>query len=220
MRYVFGTVLSILFLASCVTASREAASVEVFNPELSTAFQSYTEVMSQSRTSLVFESGRAVRNCTDFLEERSRSEISDVEMNRLIAAEYLVCDALHLLNRARPVSGAQRPPAFYTQAILERLDLRSFRSSLRPQIEDETQPVVRALATLAPTQRRFLVISETEDWYYSFEVVARGDFTGDGTEDWLVLFNDEAKEGTYRGYSALVIANALQPGLLQVGLQR
>jgi hypothetical protein len=193
---------------------------EIFDRELAGAFHDYDQVMVRPRTPISFESGRTAGNCTEYLAERTRGEISAAVSNRIVKSEYCVCDVLDLLRRAQPARAARRPPSLYAQEIVERLDLRSFLSSLRPRMEDDEHPVMRTLEILSPRTDRFTVISDTEDWYYSFEVVARADFMNDGSEDWLVLFTDQAKEGNYRDYSVLVVKDVARPGLLRVGLQR
>lgn len=216
----FVVALWVLLLSSCARATRATTSPEIFDRELAGAFHDYDRVISHPRTPLAFESGRTVSNCAGYLAERARGETGAAVSNRIVKSEYCICDALDLLRRAQPAQAVRRPPSFYTREIVERLDLRSFLSSLRPKMEDEEHPVMRTLETLSPRTDRFTAISDTEDWYYSFEVVARADFTNDGSEDWLVLFTDQAKEGSYRDYGVLVVEDAARPGLLQVGLQR
>jgi hypothetical protein len=161
-----------------------------------------------------------VRDCREYLAVPAEDELDGTVYNRSMSGEYGFCDALELLRDARPVSPARHPPSFYTSALIERLELTSFRSSLRPQLDQEPGSVLSAIPALEPKAKGFSVISDTDDWYYYFEVVARADFTKDGREDWLVLFSDMATEGTYRAHSTLVVTDAGRPGRLRVSLQR
>ena len=216
---LFVIALGIPLLSGCA-GSRAPASPEIFDRELESTFRDHDREMARPRTPIAFESGRTASSCAGYLDERTRGEISGDVPNHLIESEYVLCEVLALLRRARPVRGARRPPSFYAQTIAGRLDLRSFRSSLRPRMEDGDQPVMRGLAFLSPATNGFTVVSDTDDWYYSFEVIARADFTDDDSEDWLVLFIDRAKEGTYRDYGVLVVKDVERPGLLRAALQR
>ena len=207
-------------LHGCTGGPGSDASPEIFSPDLASAFRSYERTMSQPGNPLLFESGRSVRDCRGYLEVPDEDEVGGTVYNRSIAGEYVVCDELELLRGAQPVAPARRPPSFYTSALIERLDLTSFRSSLRPELDQEPGSVLSAVPTLELKAKGFSVTSDTDDWYYLFEVVARADFTGDGREDWLVRFSDVAREGTYRDHSVLVVTDAGRPGRLQVSLQR
>jgi hypothetical protein len=176
-------------------------------------------VMAAPRTPLTFESGRTVSTCADYLAERRQSQISEAMLDRMIAREYLVCSSLELLGQAQPIAVPKRRPVAYAEAIAERLDLRSFLSSLGPRLDGE-EPVLRALDGHVLRADAFSVRSESDSWYYSFEVVARADLTHDGKEDWLVRLIDCAKEGSYRDYSMLVVTEVDSPGLMRVALQR
>jgi hypothetical protein len=206
-------------LHGCTGGPGNGASPEIFNPELASAFRSYERTVSEPRTPLRFESGRMVRDCREYLAVPAEDEVDVTVYYRMMAAEYVVCDALELLRGARPVPPARRPPSFYTSALIERLDLTSFQSSLRPQLGDEPS-VLSAVPGLEPQAEGFSVVSDTDEWYYDFQVAARADFTGDGREDWLVYFTDVAREGTYRAHSVFVVADAGRPGRLRVSLQR
>jgi hypothetical protein len=206
-------------LQGCSGRSGSDSPLEIFSPDLASAFRGYERTMSQPRTPLRFESGRMVRDCRGYLAVPAEDELDGTRYNRSIAGEYGFCDALKLLRDARPVPPARRPPSFYTSALIERLDLTSFRSSLRPQLDQEGS-VLSAIPALKPKAKGFSVISDTADWYYEFEVVARADFTRDGREDWLVLFSDVSREGTYLDHGTLVVTDAGRAGMLQVGLQK
>jgi hypothetical protein len=206
-------------LDGCSDGRGSGAPPEIFSPDLASAFRSYERTMSEPRTPLRFESGRMVRDCREYLAVPAEDELDGTMYNRSMSAEYVVCDALELLRGARPVPPARRPPSFYTSALIERLELTSFVSSLRPQL-DQDPSVLSAVSGLEPKAKGYSVISDTDDWYYEFEVAARADFTGDGREDWLVRFSDMSREGTYRAFSTLVVTDAGRPGRLRVSLQR
>ena len=220
MRRLLLVLASAATLHGCTGGPGSDASPEIFSPDLASAFRSYERTMSEPRPPVRFESGRMVRDCREYLAVPAEDELDGTVYNRSMAGEYVVCDELKLLHDARPVSPARRPPSFYTSALIERLDLTSFRSSLRPRLDAEPGTVLSAVSGLEPKAEGYSVTSDTDGWYYHFEVVARADFTGDGREDWLVRFSDKSREGTYRHHGTLVVTDAGRPGRLRVGLQR
>jgi len=216
MRHLLLVFATAATLHGCTGGPGSGPSLEIFDPDLASAFRSYERTLSQPGTPLRFESGRTVRDCREYLAMPAEDEVGGTVYDRMIAGEYVVCDALELLRTAQPLPAARRPPSFYTSALIERLDLTSFRSSL----DEEPGSVLSAIPALKPKAQGFSVISDTDEWYYDFEVLARADFTGDGREDWLVGFSDIAREGTYRDHSTLVVTDAGRPGRLRVSLQR
>jgi hypothetical protein len=202
-------------LDGCSHGRGSDAPPEIFSPDLASAFRSYERTMSEPRTPLRFDSGRMVRDCREYLAVPAEDELDGTMYNRSMSAEYVVCDELELLRGARSVPPARRPPSFHTSALIERLELTSFASSL-----DQEPSVLSVASGLEPKAKGYSVISDTDVWYYEFEVAARADFTGDGREDWLVRFSDMSREGTYRDFSTLVVTDAGRPGRLRVSLQR
>jgi len=208
-------------LHGCTGGPGSDASPEIFDPDLASAFQNSERTLSEPRTELRFESGRMVRDCRGYLEARGAGdEVDGTRYYRSMQGEYVVCDMLELLREAQPVSPARRPPSFYTSALTERLDLNSFGSSLREGSNPAPASVLSAIPGLALKAEGFSVTSDTDGWYYQFEVVARADFTKDGREDWLVYLNDMSREGSYLTHNLLVVTDAGRPGRLRVSLQR
>lgn len=84
------------------------------------------------------------------------------------------------------------------------LDLTTFRNSLGPR----RRPGQRHFADfgLKPTQvREQSVEFETEDWRFSLAVTERRDVNGDGVEDLVVRFTDQARHGTYATSEKLLV---------------
>ncbi len=91
--------------------------------------------------------------------------------------------------------------------LIERLDLASFRSSLRPQfsIRDGTFPLGR-LKDLAPAKivDNVIELNVGEDWYFSITVLASGRI---GRHPRAVLINvvDDALQGSYLAVSDYIV---------------
>ena len=65
-----------------------------------------------------------------------------------------------------------------------------------------------------------MVLIDTKDWKYQWTLLAQGDLNGDGIEDLLVRFLDQAKTSNYFSAQILVLQSnntenrwSAQPGL-------
>ena len=206
------TVVSSLLLASCSTVGGDEPEMRF--GEFSRQLSNFDEVMLERRPELQLNDGSSVQNCRDYLDLDSGVDVSESVENITRSADYRICDTLRALKSADPVSQPYRSNVAAGEVLRNRLDLRSFRSSLGPassryhtfaQIEEELPVRVEGDS----------VILESDDWYLHLEVVARADVNGDGNEDWLVWLTDEARSGNYRGYDVLVIDHVAREGLLE-----
>lgn len=171
------------------------------------------QTLAAKRTALKFVSGAMVTTCRDYLARvRAQDFIDEAVANRAVASEYVLCDSVAMLRGAAVSRGDDPFATERGQVLARRLDVSTFRSSLGPRIDDSH----RVLADFAPS----VTTSATEaslgglDWRFRLRIVAVGDFDRDGTADWLVWLTDEAQDGNYRDYRALLIPNVSRPGLL------
>lgn len=198
-----------LFACSCRTGPRTA----IFNAELAKALESYESTMAAKRTELRFESGQVVSNCSEYLKLRGAQPIAEEVNNKIVSQEYLICDSLRLVRAAHNNATAGCAPQAYGEELRNRLDLRSFPSSLRPAADDRNF-VLSALNAIPSKADRYAVVSDTEDWFYKIETVASLDLDADGTCDWLLWLIDEARTGNYRGYEVLTVYSPAATGSL------
>jgi hypothetical protein len=94
---------------------------------------------------------------------------------------------------------------------VQRLNLLDLGSSLNPAHPErkqmrwfeigQTEGSDRTEFVFEPT----VISAETEDWWYGIELIASGDWTGDGLEDVLVMFTDDSKVGTLLSYRPIVL---------------
>lgn len=205
-----------LFLALAIDAGCARLAIHgspnIFNGLLHDAYDHYDRAMAVRRPPLRFVTGQTVHSCKEYLARRPGAKIGAAVNNRVVAQDYLVCDALALLRGAGPPAAAGYRPNSYGQELLRRLDLRGFRSSLRPLLDDSHATLGGLLGAVA-TVERYAVTVKTADWSYRFEVVADIE-SATGQHDWLVWLSDEAKDGNYRDYQTLVVANPLPVGPL------
>jgi hypothetical protein len=150
-----------------------------------------------------------ISTCAELLSlVKSGLSLEQSEVDREFS-EYQVCLVIAVLERAR----APRVSHFDHQTLgndfLKRLNLATLRSSLYPRapspkdgfsFSDFTFSSVRVLP-------RSLIL-EDEDWNYGVVALAASDCNGDGTEDLVVNFYDDAKTGRYFYISTLVLSRA------------
>lgn len=201
----------LLLVAACAAVPGKPGEREVFNAGLRQAWANEAQTMSAVRPPLRFSSGRTVRDCHGYLAEQRSGTVDEAVNNRGIAQAYLVCDALALLGQASTLAPTAAQPPSYGRELLQRLDLRSFPSSLRPRLGDNF--TLAAIGDAVPQVETHAVTLETADWRYRFEVVADV-VAADGRREWLVWFSDEAKAGNYRGYATLRLPVAAASGPL------
>jgi len=203
--------LPLLLVAACATVPGKPGEREIFNAGLRQAWANEAQTMSAVRPPLRFANGRTVRDCHGYLAEHASGTVDEAVNNRGIAQAYLVCDALAQLDQAKALAPAAALPPSYGRELLQRLDLRSFPSSLRPRLGDNF--TLAAIGDAVPQVETHAVTLETEDWRYRFEVIA-DIVAADGRREWLVWFSDEAKAGNYRGYATLRLPVSTSRGLI------
>ncbi|WP_328184926.1 hypothetical protein [Marinobacter sp. OP 3.4] len=208
---VFG--LTTLLLVSACSASGTDTGGDDFGA-FTRELNNYDEVMTESRPSLQFSDGATAHSCREYLELRRKADVLEGVENRSHLADYRVCDTLQALKSAAPVQQPYRPDVPAGEVLRNRLDLRSFRSSLGPA-SSHYHTLAEISGELPVQVDDNTVTLESDDWYIQLEVVARADVDNDGHEDWLIWLTDEAREGNYRGYDSLVIHNVAGNGLLE-----
>lgn len=202
--------LAALFLATlgCV----EGRQVWVA-PSLVPALEQYESALLEERSSLRLAGG-AARNCEQY---SNGGRAHEGGANQLVRSEYLICDVLLQLGPKRRVSPL--PDGEFGRALAERLDLRSFPSSLGPRVNERSHTVATLFATGVEVYAH-RASAETSDWSFQLELVALADVDGTGERDWIVWVIDEALAGTYRGYSTLVLRDPPQNGPIVAELLR
>lgn len=192
----------LLFLTACTTLPGKFSEREIFNDNLRQALSNETQAMTAVRPPLRFANGHTVRDCRSYLAEQASGTVDEAVNNRSQAGAYLVCDALAILRHSAAEATPSSPPTSYARELMQRLDLRSFPSSLRPALGERHTPADIAQA-VASMDAHTLTL-DTPDWRYRFEVVADTP-AANGERQWLVWFSDEARAGNYRSHSTLVI---------------
>jgi hypothetical protein len=201
----------LLIAAACNSSepTGSATAVDVFAPALRAATAAREQTLRSARTGLRFDDGTQVTNCETYLAAKGTGAAPSEEVaNQLVVSEYLVCDALNALSRASaPKSKAATDRG---RQLAERLDLRTFASSLGPRLDDAAHTVATLGDPVSIEDNE--VIKEDESWAFRLEVIAESDFNGDTKPDWLVWLSDEARDGSYRGYQTLLVSDVTKEG--------
>lgn len=203
----------LLSLVICLSVSIPVAQAKprIFNGYLFDAYLHPEDTFAAQRIVLSFDNEKTAANCLEYWENKKTSRVADTVNNVIQFQEYLVCDSVPLLMRTGESAVRDRTLHTYGAALLHRLDLRSFPSSLKQRIEDE-QIVLNRLAPDATRAEGNYVILEDENWLFEIEIVAEADMDGDGEPDWLLWLTDSAKQGNYRSYQVLLVPSPFREG--------
>ncbi|MCP1673266.1 hypothetical protein J2T57_000358 [Natronocella acetinitrilica] len=185
----------------------------IFNAEVAAAYQQPDAVLSERRSPLRLADGTTVTDCTAYLAALDHAPVEETTANVTVRVEYRICDTLAVLRDSAAPPGVALPLPAYAEGLRDRLDLRSFPSSLR-QLADDYPTAADLPDPMATSISNAVLLIESADWHYRLEVVAVVGTDADAGEDWLVWLTDEALSGSYRDYRLLIISGANEPGYL------
>jgi len=143
-----------------------------------------------------------VSSCKTFMKKLGEYQLVETPNNMQLYWDYIPCVASQLLAKAK--SSHKSVYHNFETLILENLDLNSFKSSLRPRLSN-TDKSLKTLGMKNKSQDSVVVLIETTDWKYQWTLLAQGDFNGNGAEDLLVRFLDQAKKSNYFSVQLLVL---------------
>ena len=194
--------VSAIALFSCSVEKYLSNTTHVFNTDVASSLNNFKQSFNSKRAEIQFVSGVKVNNCEAYSKEIIKSKISEGVNNQIVKSEYLLCDVLQLLgNKSYSVV---KPNLNISNMIANRLDLRSFPSSLGPRLDDNSY-TIKSIAGNDLVVKADSVMYETPDWYFKLELVATGDVNANKKEDWILWVTDESKSGNYRSYQTLVL---------------
>ena len=193
-------------LLACGAAGTNSKRPSILNAELARAWGDIENASRTLRPEIRFVSGKTARNCDEYLQQLSTSQVDEGINNRGTQQAYLVCETIALLSGAS--ASAEHPETNTVgAAILTRLDLTSFNSSLRQLAQTMAKPYLGTLDSMTVNADAHSVTAESDDWRYHLEIVAVADIDSSGKDDWIVWLSDTARDGNYRDHAVLVIEN-------------
>ena len=207
-RNIFFLLAMSYFLAACQGQNEAVAVGSVYNDEAANALQPQ-RVKNKKLATLAFDSGATAQTCDEYTRLIAIATLKEDVNNQLAKGEYLLCEVLAIVGDKKLRPGRQ--DVMYGQALANRLDLRSFPSSLF-QMLDEKKYSLSHLDEKALKVQSTVVTYETADWYYRLELVATLDVNNNGKADWVLWLADEAKSGNYRQYQTLIVYDVSDKG--------
>ena len=217
-KLFFNLFLIGIFIVGCTPNAAITYPVKIFEDNLNSDFSKLNESNSAKRTLLSIakdEITKKVETCTDLMRFTEQGfTVAEGINNMQVASEYQVCFQLNFLKNAVAAKESYLPEP-YTNLIIEQLDLQTIRSSLKQKMEDKPQ-TINDLHFLNPKKKDNVVTVDNPEWFYQFNILAKGDFNNDGNEDLLIDFIDQAKNGNYFAHSTYVLTKKMSDKYLSV----
>ena len=213
--WLSATVTLYFSLAASHAASNSAhhaiTQVSTQNPALTAALTDLKMALFAPRTALLFDNGGVANNCAQYSNLLSSGAPYESTRSAEIRSEYLVCDAVQMLGLQPFIVTQASLPANAARTLFERLDMRSFPSSLRNRADGQTHTLNTLLASGKVTMTRDTVEVETNTQFFSLKIVGvvkrpANEFGGRRLQkEWIVWVGDELKDGNYKSYRTLIV---------------
>lgn len=193
------------------SAHSAIAHVSTQSAALVAALADLKATLFAPRTTLPFANGVGVNNCVQYSNLLSTSAPDESVRSAEIRGEYLVCDAVRLLGGEPFIVTKAALPANAAKTLFERLDMRTFPSSLRNRADDQTHSLQTLLTSGAVSMTTDTVNVETSAQFFSLKIVGvvHRPATKSGRkvqqEEWIVWVGDEMKDGNYKSYRTLIV---------------
>ncbi|MDH3671585.1 MAG: hypothetical protein OES46_10525 [Gammaproteobacteria bacterium] len=193
-----------------------ASIVKFFDVKTRKAFGNYRqEITKHRKPTTLHEQGESyrIKTCAELLELLEQGlSLEEARVDRVFSG-YQTCLVLSILRYAQ----SPRVSYFKHQAlgdqILKHLNLATLRSSLYPRAKSPKQGFTFSdfkFSSIETTPHALAV--EDEGWRYGVNVLAASDFNGDGIEDVVATFYDDAKTGTYFSITTLLLTQTEPDG--------
>lgn len=193
----------VLALTACQT-SQQSSVGNVFNDTLRDAMLDSQAAKTAERLPLFFENGEEVTRCVDYLDKSKTLGLEETITNQTSKSEYLVCDALAIVESSSPIAEAGNKNDIL-KAIANSLDFRAFPNSMSRMADDSAFTMAAMFESSSLSIDDDTLRYTAEDWVLSLQLLAVRDVNNNGSPDWIVWIADEAMDGVYRGYGTLVL---------------
>jgi len=100
MKIIHALVYASVFFITACNNTNTGSQGGIFNQALFSAYQHRDTNLSQKRTELLFNDGASANDCSLYLSLAPKHDLEESVNNQMIKSEYLVCDALGLLDGA------------------------------------------------------------------------------------------------------------------------
>lgn len=205
--------LTVIALTACASSQTTTTPVVVYEP-LQQAYTAYTSTMNERLQPVAFESGDVATDCDQYLELKQSSSVTESTENFVAAQDYVICESVDIIRNSADNKIKIAADITASQVLAERLDLRSFPSSLY-QRTDNHGYTLEALSLEPLRKTQYSVKPSIESWHYELRVVARLEADGNGEEDWLVWLTDRSETGSYNILEPFIAYN-VNDGLVEL----
>jgi hypothetical protein len=212
MRNFFVGIL-LLPVAGCSAADSGETTPEVVSPRLQEAIENYDQLLREKKPEVAFSSGDVATDCREYLEYAQQSSLVETSQNMVAAHDYVACRSAAAVKTSMD-NKVSVNDIDVAEALAERVDIRSFPSSMYQQTEDDAFTLAAMPFEVLNTSAHSVQV-DREDWQYELRVVARLDLDGNGNEDWLIWLTDKALTGSYNIVQPLV-AYDISEGLIEL----
>lgn len=198
-----------------VCQAQQKVTTRIFDTDLAKAAKNYKKSLAEKKTPLLFESGKKVENCNDYLSEKKNSTIEESVSNMIYASEYVICDELAALKNAKMTkNNAASSTENFGKEIYNRLNIANVPSSLIEGNNEKSVLLKDKLPESGLEISQYKVESDTPEWSFAVKIVAVTDCDNDGKPDWILQVSDEAKQGNYRLYSTWLVRGVWEKSVL------
>ena len=215
---IWQCVLIFAFLCSVKIVGFAQAAPTIFDSKIIESYENYDASLKEKLSPLNFDSGKSVVSCKEYLEEKTRSKISETVADSIFHSEYVNCDIIFLLkqsNESDQLIFRKTAKFNYGREILTRLNLNSFPCSFRDEKRLKLPKNIRSGAYWKPKVSNLNISSNAEMWFFEITVIAEIDADNDGRKDLILTIIEQAlKEGNYRSYQTLLISDYKKKGEL------
>lgn len=180
------------------------------------AFGNYgQEITRHRKPTTLHEQGKSYRisTCVELLELLERGVSLEKARVDRVFSEYQTCLVLSILRYGQTPRVSYFKHGALGDQILKDLNLATLRSSLYPRAKSPKQGFTFSDFKFSSIQTSpHSLTLEDEGWRYGVDVLAAGDFNGDGIEDVVATFYDDAKTGTYFSITTLLLTQTEPDG--------
>ena len=144
----------------------------------------------------------SANTCSEYLSNLADYNVVESDENMHMRLYYLPC-VMDVLQVKAKGSKSSLFDGDLSRVITNELDLTTFRSSLRRKLDKniKTFNALKYEYNYADMQ----VTVKRSNWEYVFLLLGKGDYDGDGFEDLIVLFVDQALTSSYYSSSLLLL---------------
>jgi hypothetical protein len=197
---LYGT---LLFMFACGHQATEnaLATILIVDEKLEEAYRDAHAAMTEERTPIEFQGGKFATDCSSYIELKHSHRLAEGTNNQIIKGEYLVCEALDLLEAAKTSDIA---PPISLESLYTKLDLRTFPSALRPQLQGDIKTLEQLSGSIVESTRNRLTV-DVNGVQTTFMLAAIADVNGNGEDNWILWMAQTIAEGNYHNYQTLTI---------------